>query len=104
MFIPSRHCAAFEADVRRALDNATWSMPEKPLLPLAGRSPGWPRNFGGTDRRAHVLSGASYGLAFSWLSDLSERKRLQNVLREREQHESILNYIEDGYSEVDLRG
>jgi two-component system sensor histidine kinase/response regulator len=39
-----------------------------------------------------------------FVRDLTERKRLENALREIEDHRAILNFIEDGYTELDLRG
>ena len=38
------------------------------------------------------------------MRNLTEREQLQNLLSERTDQRAILNFIEDGYTELDLQG
>jgi two-component system sensor histidine kinase/response regulator len=101
MIVSPRQREAFLSSVERVIACGVKFKPEEPLPLRAIHRDGrrfstelflYPRRPGG-DYRITVL-----------VRDLSDREQLQNLLSERSEQRAILNFIEDGYTELDLQG
>jgi PAS domain S-box-containing protein len=58
----------------------------------------------GSEFPAELSCSASSDGIICFIRDVSERRKLEAALQERAEYHAILNTIEDGYSEVDLKG
>ena len=101
MLVPERHREAFSSDLRRILDAGESLVSDKPLRARSVHRDG--REFSTELVLYPRLLHGDYRL-WTFVRDLTERKRLENALREIEDHRAILNFMEDGYLELDLRG
>jgi two-component system, sensor histidine kinase and response regulator len=101
MLVPERHRAAFSLDLGRILAAGMGFAPDKPMRARTVHRDG--REFSTELILAPRQLQGDYRLS-TFVRDLTERKRLENALREIEDHRAILNFMEDGYTELDLRG
>ena len=92
--VPERHRHAFEAGLRRLLSSERRRVPDRPVHTTCVRRDG--SEFPGELALARIPAGLA-----CFVRDLSERKQLE---RQAEEHRGILNSLEDGYTEVDLKG
>jgi two-component system sensor histidine kinase/response regulator len=101
MLVPERHREAFSADLGKILAEGASFAPDRP-------TPARTVHRDGRELSAELilypgLLHGDYRLSV-FVRDLTERKRLENALGEIEDHRAILNFMEDGYTELDLRG
>jgi PAS domain S-box-containing protein len=98
IIVPARHAHAYDADLRGFLAQGKELALEKPLPIRAIHRDG--REFA-----AELgVACAQRGGLIAFVRDLSESRRLEDAVRESAEYRSILNAVEDGYSEVDLNG
>jgi PAS domain S-box-containing protein len=101
MLVPVRHREAFSSDLGKVLAAGAEFFPEHPTRMRALHQDG--REFSTELILYPTARNGEYRLA-ALVRDLTERRRLENALRQIEDHRSILNFLEDGYIELDLRG
>jgi two-component system sensor histidine kinase/response regulator len=101
VLVPERHREAFSSDLGRILAAGASFAPDKPMRARTVHRDG--REVSTELILCPRLLHGDYRLSI-YVRDLTERKRLENALREIEDHRSILNFIEDAYTELDLRG
>ena len=100
--VPERLRGQFEALMRPFVGTAELPAPDKPMPGRGVRQDG--TEFPGEMSCFRVRHEGGNRLAI-FVRDLTERKQLEQVLRESEEmNRRILDSIEDGYCEVDLRG
>ncbi len=99
--VPARRRHAYEADLRGFLAAGKELQIDKPIPMRGVHRDG--REFPAELAISSVRHGESYGL-IAFVRDLSEHRRLESALREGAEYRTILNSIEDGYSELDLHG
>ncbi|HYL36321.1 MAG TPA: response regulator [Bryobacteraceae bacterium] len=101
ILVPARHREAFTSDLEKILAAGAEFVPEGPLRMRALHRDG--REFSTELILYPAEHDGEYRLS-GFVRDLTERRRLENALRQLEDHRSILNFLEDGYIELDLRG
>jgi PAS domain S-box-containing protein len=95
--VPERHHGAYDSGLRGLLsaDRALGANP--PVITTCVRRDG-------TEFPVEVASALTPAGLISFVRDLSGQRRLEEALREAEERRGILNSLEDGYTEVDLKG
>jgi PAS domain S-box-containing protein len=101
MLVPARHREGFTSDLEKILAAGAAFVPDSPLRMRAAHRDG--REFSTELILYPTECNGEYRLS-GFVRDLTERRRLENALRQLEDHRSILNFLDDGYIELDLRG
>src|SRR5258708_5780344 len=99
--VSPRHREAFLSSLAGVVAHGAEFVPDAPLPMRALHRDG--RRFSTELFLYPRRSGEDYRIAV-FVRDLTGREQLQNLLSEREDRRAILNFIEDGYTELDLQG
>jgi two-component system, sensor histidine kinase and response regulator len=102
ILIPPRNREDYKRQIRQILDSAPLESPQAPISARALHRDG--HEFPVELSMATIPHGGCYRLG-AFVRDLTQRKQLESALYESdERNRVILDHIEDGYCEVDLRG
>jgi PAS domain S-box-containing protein len=98
LILSERHREVFASSFAKAVTAGTKFTPQKPLTVRVVHRDGHR-----VSAELFLCPRASGGVAV-FLRNLTAREQLQNLLTERGDQRAILNFIEDGYAELDLAG
>src|SRR5258708_2129903 len=101
LIVSPRHREAFLSSIADVSADGDRFVPEGPLPMRALHCDG--RRFSTELFLYPRRSGEDYRIAVL-VRNLTDREQLQNLLSERADQRAILNFIEDGYTELDLQG